>query len=93
MTVSITSGAPGVAASPKAILLQIIRAEGVGRLWKGLTPTLVQMVPQTVIYFTVYDRLKLKFGYIPGEKNVLPSFNAGVTARGTVISSLDLITL
>jgi len=76
-----SKGAPGVASSPKTILLQIIRAEGVGRLWKGLTPTLVQMVPQTVIYFTVYDRLKLKFGYVTGEKNVLPSFNAGVTAR------------
>lgn len=67
--------------SPKSILLQIIRLEGVGRLWKGLAPTLVQMVPQTVIYFTVYDQLKVKFGYVPGEQNVIPPFTAGVTAR------------
>ena len=40
------------------------------------------MVPQTVVYFTAYDQLKLKFGYVSGEQNVIPSLSAGVSARG-----------
>ena len=42
----------------------------------------LQSVPQTVMYFTAYDQLKVKFGYVPGEKNIIPPLTAGVCARG-----------
>lgn len=38
-------------------------------------------VPNTMIYFTLYDQLKVKYGFVEGQQNVwLPMF-AGVTAR------------
>ena len=40
---------------------KISRVEGVSSLWSGLSPTLVLAVPTTVIYFTTYEQLKLKF--------------------------------
>jgi len=67
--------------STKDAFIKIAQMEGIPKLWKGLSPTLIQMVPQTVMYFTVYDQLKVKFGYVPGHQNVLPSLAGGVSAR------------
>eukprot|EP00092_Neocalanus_flemingeri_P047297 GFUD01053562.1.p1 GENE.GFUD01053562.1~~GFUD01053562.1.p1 ORF type:complete len:363 (+),score=83.94 GFUD01053562.1:278-1366(+) len=39
--------------------LKISRTEGISSLWSGLSPTLVLAVPTTVIYFTMYEQLKL----------------------------------
>ena len=61
--------------------VKIVQSEGLGKLWRGLPPTLVQMVPQTVIYFTAYDHLKLQFGYVQGETNVVASLCAGAVGR------------
>ena len=41
----------------------------------------VQMVPQTVIYFTAYDQLKVRFGHVEGETSLMAPLTAGVTAR------------
>jgi len=74
--------------------VKIAKLEGVGKLWRGLSPALIQMIPQTVIYFTAYDQLKLKFGYVAGEKNILSPLAAGVTARlfaVLAVSPLEMI--
>jgi len=39
--------------------LKISRTEGISSLWSGLSPTLVLAVPTTVIYFTMYEQLKV----------------------------------
>jgi solute carrier family 25, member 39/40 len=37
---------------------KIARNEGLGTLWRGLSPTLVMAVPSNIIYFTGYDWLR-----------------------------------
>jgi len=75
--------------------VKIPRQEGMRSLWSGLSPTLVMAVPNTVVYFTSYDQLKLAFGYKNGQKNSkLIPFMCGGIARSiaiTVISPLELI--
>ncbi|KAI9850337.1 MAG: hypothetical protein M1838_005842 [Thelocarpon superellum] len=39
-------------------LQKIARNEGLGSLWRGLSPTLVMAIPANVIYFTGYDWLR-----------------------------------
>jgi len=40
--------------------IKISRTEGLPSLWSGLVPTLVLALPTTVIYFTMYEQLKVK---------------------------------
>eukprot|EP00128_Syssomonas_multiformis_P015411 Colp12_sorted_trinity150504_noHs@19901 len=74
-------------------MVKIARLEGLGSLWRGLSPTLIMAVPATVIYFTMYDQLRDHFlQVIPGS--VVAPLIAGATARifsATVISPLELI--
>jgi solute carrier family 25 protein 39/40 len=39
--------------------IKIVRQEGPFALWNGLSPTMLMIVPSTVLYFTCYDELKL----------------------------------
>jgi len=39
--------------------LKISRSEGIPSLWSALTPTLVVALPNTVIYFTTYEKIRL----------------------------------
>lgn len=41
----------------------------------------IQMVPQTVIYFTAYDQLKVRFGHVEGQTGFGAPMLAGVTSR------------
>uniref|UniRef100_T2M9G7 Solute carrier family 25 member 40 n=1 Tax=Hydra vulgaris TaxID=6087 RepID=T2M9G7_HYDVU len=70
---------------------KIAKFEGFATLWKGLSPYLVQMVPQTVIYFTAYDQLKVKFGYVEGKASVIAPLSAGVTARTFAVVAMSPI--
>eukprot|EP00035_Acanthoeca_spectabilis_P018279 m.385793 g.385793 ORF g.385793 m.385793 type:complete len:403 (-) comp16742_c1_seq24:1362-2570(-) len=65
--------------------------EGPAALWRGLGPTLLMAVPQTVIYFTAYDQLKARLG--PDRPDLAPLV-AGPVARTfavTLISPIEMI--
>ncbi|KAK2558656.1 putative mitochondrial glutathione transporter SLC25A40 [Acropora cervicornis] len=75
-------------------LIKIPRYEGFLALWRGLPPTLVMAVPNTMIYFTLYDQLKVMYGFVEGEKNIWSPMFAGTTARTisiTCISPIEMI--
>lgn len=73
--------------------IKLTRQEGVASLWKGLSPTLLMAVPATVIYYTSYDQLKMKFGFRPGERNVLAPLLAGSLARTAAVTAICPIEL
>ncbi len=73
---------------------KIARLEGVRSWWKGLSPTLIMAVPATVIYYTSYDQLKVKFGFKPEQMNLLAPLFAGSIGRTmavTVICPVELL--
>ncbi|EDO43626.1 predicted protein [Nematostella vectensis] len=75
-------------------LIKIPRYEGLSSLWRGLPPTMVMAVPNTVIYFTLYDQLKISYGFKNNETNLWSPMLAGITARTisvTVISPIEMI--
>lgn len=75
-------------------LIKIPQYEGLSALWRGLPPTLVMAVPNTVIYFTLYDQLKVMYGFVEGQENVWSPMCAGITARTisiTCISPIEMI--
>lgn len=45
------------------------------------------MVPQTVVYFTAYDQLKVQLGLTQGQHNLYAPMVAGMSARGELILS------
>lgn len=40
-------------------LSKLVKHEGLSSLWRGLPPTLLLSIPSTVVYFALYDKLKL----------------------------------
>ncbi|OAV97684.1 hypothetical protein PTTG_01132 [Puccinia triticina 1-1 BBBD Race 1] len=44
-----------------ATLLQIVRFEGIGSLWRGIAPTLMITIPAQAIYMLGYDMLRSAF--------------------------------
>lgn len=77
-------------------LIKISRSEGILSLWSGLPPTLLMAIPATVVYFTVYDRLRVSLWTWHGSTTQplwIPMF-CGAAARciaATVISPLEMI--
>lgn len=77
---------------------KIIRNEGIRSLWSGLSPTLVMALPSTMVYFTLYDKVRGKLSKLNGHNVRDPplwiSVFSGALARScaaTVISPLELI--
>jgi len=77
-------------------VLSIARDEGIFKLWRGLSPTLVMSVPATVIYFVGYDYLR---DYMYSHTVAYPTLNqyspllSGAIARtlaATVISPIEM---
>ena len=40
-------------------LVKISKSEGITSLWSGLSPTLTLALPATVIYFVIYEQIRL----------------------------------
>lgn len=72
---------------------KMARLEGVRSWWKGLSPTLVMAVPSTVIYYTSYDQLKVKFGFRPDKVNIVAPLFAGSIARTIAVTAICPIEL
>lgn len=70
-----------------ASLTRIFAEEGVAGLYRGLTPTLVALLPNWAVYFTVYDRLKAKLAAAPvaGES---PTASHCAAAAGAGVATL-----
>lgn len=72
-------------------LTKIVRYEGFTALWGGLPPAMVMSVPATIIYFTLYDQLKVIYGFKPGERNIFSPMLSGITARAFAVSCISPI--
>jgi len=86
-------------------LVKIARTEGISSLWSGLSPTLVLAVPTTVIYFTMYEQLKMKIDthrrtYVKTDTGIIEetpkwvSLASGGLARWaavTLVNPLELV--
>ncbi|KAI9668725.1 MAG: hypothetical protein M1829_005265 [Trizodia sp. TS-e1964] len=76
-------------------LKKIARNEGIGSLWRGLSPTLVMAIPANVIYFTGYDWLRSS-KQSPIKNHVSEKYSpliAGSLARicaATLISPIEM---
>eukprot|EP00112_Aurelia_sp_Birch-Aquarium-sp1_P000915 Seg109.5 transcript_id=Seg109.5/GoldUCD/mRNA.D3Y31 product="Solute carrier family 25 member 40" protein_id=Seg109.5/GoldUCD/D3Y31 len=70
---------------------KIFQNEGLSKLWKGLPATLVMMVPQTVVYFTAYDQLKVRLGLTQGQHNMYAPMVAGMSARVFAVAAISPI--
>lgn len=75
-------------------LVKVARNEGITRLWRGLSPTLVMTVPSNVIYFMGYDTMRLnpKSPFYAPDSAVWAPLAAGSVARtisATAISPLE----
>ena len=49
------------------------------------------MVPQTVVYFTAYDQLKVRLGLTQGQHNMYAPMVAGMSARGEFAAFLTSV--
>jgi solute carrier family 25 protein 39/40 len=74
-------------------MLRIIRDEGPASMWRGLSPTLLIAVPQTVFYFVAYERLR--DGYIKELAGSYSPAISGALARsiGFALTKASLLQL
>eukprot|EP01029_Cantina_marsupialis_P017961 TRINITY_DN406_c2_g1_i1.p1 TRINITY_DN406_c2_g1~~TRINITY_DN406_c2_g1_i1.p1 ORF type:complete len:301 (+),score=71.49 TRINITY_DN406_c2_g1_i1:100-1002(+) len=75
------------------VLGSVIKSEGPATLWAGALTAMYAAIPSTMIYFTMYDELKMTFG-----KTNLPTFFVPAVAGGlarivttTAVSPFELI--
>jgi len=71
-------------------LVKIARYEGVGSLWRGLSPTLAMAIPANVIYFVGYENLRL---HVPIHSPTLAPLLCGSIARILAVSCIAPIEL
>lgn len=73
---------------------KIGRYEGISSLWRGAAPAFLMSVPQTIIYFTMYEYLKMKFGFVPGSQdNFWSPMFAGCISRTLAVFAVCPIEL
>nr|CDS26064.1 mitochondrial thiamine pyrophosphate carrier [Hymenolepis microstoma] len=71
---------------------QILRDEGLPGFFKGLSPSLSLIVPQTAIAFATYEKLKRAFSEITHNSYLLTSFSGGFAGcvSKTAVYPLDV---
>jgi solute carrier family 25 protein 39/40 len=87
---------------------KLIKHEGFSSLWRGLSPTILMSIPSTVVYFSMYDHVKITIAgvtpqmvdrYAPGygqytnQLQTLSPLLAGVTARAITTTLVSPIEL
>jgi Mitochondrial carrier protein len=78
-----------------------LREEGWHGLYRGLSPTLLALLPNWAVYFTVYERLKVSFADrfnsesmgMPEHVHRRPADQAGVRAASISSSNMLLTAL
>jgi len=65
-------------------LALIIKAEGASGLYRGLSPTLMAMLPNWAIYFTVYERMKAGLIHYCNRREGTPGIHVGAAAGAGV---------
>ncbi|KAJ3700836.1 hypothetical protein LUZ61_004541 [Rhynchospora tenuis] len=78
-----------------ASLEQIVKNEGIVGLYRGLSPTILALLPTWAVYFTVYDKLKHELasgtdGQLSVAGNVFAAVGAG-TASAVVTNPLWVV--
>ena len=66
---------------------KLIRHEGVGSLWRGLSPQLLLSIPSTVVYFGAYDKLKMSLSSVTAHPTASPT-TAKLTSYVSMFSPL-----
>jgi len=88
---------PPPAPSTLATMSNVVRAEGVGSLWSGMTTTLAMAVPSNMLYFTAYDELKgvltaaAPVGSLAATFTPLVAGVAGRVVTASAMSPLELV--
>jgi solute carrier family 25 protein 39/40 len=81
--------------SAMATALSLVRTEGFLTLWSGLSLSLVMQVPSTVLYFQLYDNLRLGMeAQGSALATLLAPMASGIVSRAavvTVLSPLELV--
>ena len=66
---------------------KLVRHEGVGSLWRGLSPQLLLSIPSTVVYFWAYDKLKMLLSSMAAHPTASPT-TAKLTSYMSLLSPL-----
>lgn len=75
---------------------KLVRNEGVSSLWRGLSATLLMSVPSTVVYYSLYDQMKLTYSerLSDSQWSSFVPLLSGTTARTittVLVSPVELI--
>ena len=66
---------------------KLIRYEGLGSLWRGLSPQLLLSIPSTVVYFGAYDKLKMSLSSLTAHPTASPA-TTKLTSNVSLLSPL-----
>ena len=66
---------------------KLIRHEGIGSLWRGLSPQLLLSIPSTVVYFWAYDKLKMSLSSVTAHPTASTT-TAAMTSYVSLLSPL-----
>ncbi|BDA46729.1 mitochondrial nicotinamide adenine dinucleotide transporter [Coccomyxa sp. Obi] len=70
-------------------LSKILADEGIKGLYRGLTPTLLALLPNWAVYFTVYERLKISIGNrAAGNAYIKPPMVHMAAATGAGVATM-----